>query len=257
MERRKHVLNDVWEDYKREIAIDLVQVNPISLERIIADLFMVGEFYYYLLNIGDSSIENPHENLLKLHGLAQLPQHLNEIIALVHPEDLPFVLDAERTVLDKLKEIGWEHKSNLKSSYCFRMRVANGSYELFHHQALCVSESEDGRMVKAINIHTNINHITSVNNYSVLVSGISPRDDFYQISLVPAPSTQLGPPQHLSRRELEVLKLITQGFSSSEISNLLFLSPFTVRTHRKNILRKTATRNSSELVRKCITWGLI
>jgi DNA-binding CsgD family transcriptional regulator len=52
----------------------------------------------------------------------------------------------------------------------------------------------------------------------------------------------------LSRKEKEILLLISRGYSSREIAKLIFLSPNTVNTHRKNIIRKTGTRNILEAV---------
>lgn len=48
--------------------------------------------------------------------------------------------------------------------------------------------------------------------------------------------------KHLSEREIEVLKLIMQEFSSEEIAEKLFISKSTVDTHRKNILEKTGVK---------------
>jgi DNA-binding NarL/FixJ family response regulator len=42
----------------------------------------------------------------------------------------------------------------------------------------------------------------------------------------------------LSKREIEIIALIKKGYSSKEIAGKLFLSSFTVETHRKNIFRK-------------------
>lgn len=61
----------------------------------------------------------------------------------------------------------------------------------------------------------------------------------------------------LSQREREVLRLIAEGISSKEIAEKLHLSPGTVETHRKNLLRKLNARNSAELIRMAITEGLL
>lgn len=44
--------------------------------------------------------------------------------------------------------------------------------------------------------------------------------------------------QNLTRRELEILKLICQNLSSKDIANKLCISVFTVDTHRKNMMQK-------------------
>lgn len=53
----------------------------------------------------------------------------------------------------------------------------------------------------------------------------------------------------LSRREIEIVKLIGQGKTSQEIADLLFIGKTTVDTHRKNILKKLSLSGKSELLR--------
>ena len=52
----------------------------------------------------------------------------------------------------------------------------------------------------------------------------------------------------LSERELEVLSLICQGFSNQEIRDKLFISKRTVDKHRSNLLSKTNSKNTANLV---------
>ena len=52
----------------------------------------------------------------------------------------------------------------------------------------------------------------------------------------------------LTARELEVLNLLSQGCSSKEISQKLFISPNTVEYHRKQLLRKTCAKNVAQLI---------
>lgn len=54
--------------------------------------------------------------------------------------------------------------------------------------------------------------------------------------------------QKLSLRELEILGLIMQGFTNEAISEKLFISYETVRTHRKHILQKTGAKNTASLI---------
>ncbi len=61
----------------------------------------------------------------------------------------------------------------------------------------------------------------------------------------------------ISKREKEVLKLICQGYKNKEIAEKLFISSRTVDNHRANLLRKTNTKNSAELVAFAIKNKLI
>ena len=61
----------------------------------------------------------------------------------------------------------------------------------------------------------------------------------------------------LSRREIEVLKLICGEFSNSEIAEKLFLSVSTVETHRKNLIAKLGVNNTVGLVKFALKNKLI
>lgn len=252
---KKHPLVEVWNSYSgiRKEKKHIAHIPPI--ERIIGEMFAIGEFYYYVINLTNSTLSHHHPNLLKLHGLTEYPQNLKEIIDLTHPDDIPFIMKAEEKVIQKMMELGKENHLYLKSSYCFRMKTARGNYELFHHQAVLTMEDEDHNLIQSVNIHTNIHHITKKNPNTVLITGIGPRNDFYQIK-IENPSENSSD-INLTKRETEVLALIAKGYSGSEISKMLILSEHTIRTHRKNILVKTKCRNSKELLTKAFECGLI
>ena len=56
----------------------------------------------------------------------------------------------------------------------------------------------------------------------------------------------------LSDREIEILKLIAEGFSSTEIGSKLFISPRTVDTHRNNLIQKLKVNGIAGLIRLAI-----
>ncbi|MBJ6108746.1 response regulator transcription factor [Hymenobacter sp. BT523] len=61
----------------------------------------------------------------------------------------------------------------------------------------------------------------------------------------------------LSKREMEVLSLVAEGFTNAEIAIKLFTSKRTVETHRQNIMEKTQTRNTAALIRLAAIQGLL
>lgn len=52
----------------------------------------------------------------------------------------------------------------------------------------------------------------------------------------------------LSEREIEIVKLVSGGYSSAEIANNLIISLHTVNSHRKNILKKLGLKSPTELI---------
>jgi two-component system response regulator NreC len=66
--------------------------------------------------------------------------------------------------------------------------------------------------------------------------------------LAAEPPTPNGPPDDLSARELEVLRLIAAGHTNSEIAKRLYLSVRTVESHRAHIQQKTGRTTRADLV---------
>lgn len=67
----------------------------------------------------------------------------------------------------------------------------------------------------------------------------------------------LDSPPNITKRELEVLKLICKGKSTLETSEILLLSQRTIDTYRSKLLEKTACRNIAELIMYAIRNRLI
>lgn len=61
----------------------------------------------------------------------------------------------------------------------------------------------------------------------------------------------------LSRREVEIIKLITQEYSNEDIAAHLAISKRTVETHRKNIFKKTKVKSIVGLVMLAIKSKLV
>jgi two-component system response regulator NreC len=70
----------------------------------------------------------------------------------------------------------------------------------------------------------------------------------------PAPD---GPPDDLSERELEVLRMVALGHTNSEIAAQLYLSARTVETHRAHVQQKLRVNTRAELVRYALDHGLL
>jgi two-component system response regulator NreC len=66
-----------------------------------------------------------------------------------------------------------------------------------------------------------------------------------------------GPPDGLTERELEILRLIALGHTNNEVAERLFLSVRTIESHRAHIQHKTGRTTRSELVRYALDHGLV
>ncbi len=65
------------------------------------------------------------------------------------------------------------------------------------------------------------------------------------------------PEVDLSKREMEILSLIAEGFTNQEIADKIFTSKRTVEGHRQNLIDKTQSRNSAALIRYAVLRGIV
>ncbi|MEM9888219.1 MAG: response regulator transcription factor [Bacteroidota bacterium] len=108
---------------------------------------------------------------------------------------------------------------------------------------------------------------TPPNEFRAAISKVISRNEVYIGSNVQISNPKQKTPKRLkdnfqkrlclSKREKEILSLISQGYTSVGISEALFISKHTVETHRKNILRKLNFNSSTELVKFAVQQGLI
>ncbi len=70
-------------------------------------------------------------------------------------------------------------------------------------------------------------------------------------------ATDTRTPGSLSKRELEVLRLIAEGLTNAEIADRLFTSKRTIETHRQNIIEKTQAKNTAALIKYAVSEGII
>lgn len=78
-----------------------------------------------------------------------------------------------------------------------------------------------------------------------------------QLALSLLPGNEENPVDRLSRREFQVMLMISQGLSNTEISERLCLSPKTVSTYRSRLLDKLDAHNEVDLIRIAVEQGMV
>lgn len=67
----------------------------------------------------------------------------------------------------------------------------------------------------------------------------------------------IGNNSNITPRELEILDFLSRGLSSKEIAEKLFISPHTVEYHRRQMLKKTDSKNIAELIGNAFRLGIL
>jgi DNA-binding CsgD family transcriptional regulator len=258
MKPNTQLLRTVWGDYNEFFTKSDVGLEKIKFDELIASVFSNGPFYFYIVDFFDMQIKYMSPLVKDIHGLDPEKTSFHDILNQIHPDDMGFVAKAEAIACDLLYNTLRKEKSEkYKVSYCFRFKTSDGSYQLFNHQAIVLTTDNDGRVAKSLNIHTNISHLTTENNFKISFIGLFGEPSYLNISVddhvfLPKITKPL-----FSKRETEIIRLMSEGCTNAVIAEKLFIAFNTVKNHRKNILCKADCKNLGQLITKCITEGLI
>ncbi len=249
-------MHNVWNTHGMVSPIK-IELPELNIEELAGSIFSSGPTYFFIIDFSDRSISHVSQSMKEIHGIDLSNVTLDEILSLIHPDDMEHVAKSESLCSYYLGEnqLLWQKSTFYKLSYSFRFKVADGSYRLFLHQSLNLSVDHLGRTAKSLNIHTDISHLTKENDYSISFIGLKGEPSYFNLKydFVRHEEHQY----YFSNREVEIISLLAEGLSSVEIANKLHISNETVRNHRKNILEKADCKNMVQLVRKMTLIGLI
>jgi DNA-binding CsgD family transcriptional regulator len=234
--------------------------KQLTLELIdqIAILFAGGSFYYYILNFDNLQMDFVNGGIREVLGIKPNEFSIPKLIEVMYPEDLEMMYVKERAAQNfLLNTIPKDEIPLYKLAYLIRLQDSRGKYKTILHQAKAINVSEGGKILQVIVVHTDISYLNAPFDHKI--SFISSKRPSY-FSILPDTTLELlkySLKNILSVREKEIIKKVAEGKSLNEIADELFVSPHTVNTHKKYILRKSHCKNTTELIARCIREGII
>jgi DNA-binding CsgD family transcriptional regulator len=130
-----------------------------------------------------------------------------------------------------------------------KLRNPYGVYDEILFQCYLFYSEIPHKTVYIIQVHTNIDWYKNFRGGFHYYSG-------NDISLFKYPDEALlKMGNDLTKREFEIIKLVESGMSSEQIAKKLFLSTFTINTHRGNILKKSGKAHISDLIYELMEEG--
>ena len=240
-----------------QIAIKDTDLGEINIDELVSSIFSAGPTYYYVIDFYTMTLSHVSSTIKEIHGVDPDTVTFSDILNLIHPEDVDFVSKTEQKAAELFDNIiGRDKLIKYKFNFCIRFKVHTGEYKLFLHQSLVLTLDEHGGFGKSLNIHTDISHLTTVNNYKVSFVGLLGEPSYTNIQIYEGNDSTTNYTSY-SKREIEVLKLIGEGLTNSEISKRLHIALDTAKNHRRNILDKAGVKNTAQLIKKSILEGLI
>lgn len=250
-------LKQVWKEEEFLNSNFSIDIPSTILQDCISNMFCPGPFYYYIFNFTDFTFDYVHPNVQEVLGVETEGLTTTDLTERLHPDDREYMATCEQIAGDFLfRRISKSDIVNYKVCYSYRVKMNNGVYEMLLHQARALTVDQTGAISKAFGVHTNVEHLMPHNNYKISFIGLNGARSY--LSLDVPRRDAIGLLKHpYSPRELQIIRLLSEGMNAEAIAAALEISKETVRTHRKNILRKSGSENTVQAVAKCIREGII
>ncbi|WP_066225217.1 response regulator transcription factor [Formosa haliotis] len=256
---------DLW---RREYSSKVNIYEPYKSKdqlRLFASLFAPGETYFYILNMHNLQLEYVSESIMNVLGITPEEATIEKIVSTALLDDLELLEKKEEVIKDFfLNFCNSEQRLDYKALYTYRMKDFNNEIKNMLHQVTVLSLDNNNLPQHAISIHTDISHVQQQSLSKISFMSLSGEKSYYNIDVSEGifnPNitckNSMNLLELLTNRELEIVKLLSKGFSTNQISDKINVSVHTVQTHRKNINKKTGFKNAAELIAICLMSGVI
>lgn len=111
------------------------------------------------------------------------------------------------------------------------------------------------KSVSADELVFSVKHVANGNKYLCTELSIRQLDRLIQKSNMEYGGVDIS--KNFSMREIDVLHLIAEGLTNSEMSDRLFISKRTVEGHRQSLIEKTGSRNTAALIKYAVLNGIV
>lgn len=239
-------------EYYEELLNNLLETHPV-----VKSFHSLGPMAYYIFSYVDLGIKFLSPNIFgKLFRLSEQEAQkklgelgMNYTFSIMHPADKKILTeDCFRLAEEIAKEIPIGSRDKVRYTNNYRALRGDGTYGKYLSQFCVVPDRETGYPLIGIGTITDISDQKTDNKIifkAEFYDELSGHKEFTKV-FIPADN----PISTLSERELEIAHLIAQGDSSEEIAEKLFISPFTVKAHKRNIFEKMQVRKATELASK-------
>jgi DNA-binding CsgD family transcriptional regulator len=213
-------------------------------------IFNLQKGYYEFISsnmksiLGYDSKEFEGEKGMNIIFEVVLKEH-QEIFLNISTEIISYIFEQSATTNAK----------DFRFTACMKLNAKNGLSQWYLMDTNILQVNASGQPVRTIFTITNVDALKKDDAiyYDILKRNA---EGIYKPVLQKSIS-QSGPIQSLTEREYEILSFISKGQTSKQIADELFLSLFTVQTHRKNIKRKLNSKSNGEMINYALARGIV
>lgn len=202
-------------------------------------LHLLPFHFFYLVDLSENKIIH-EKGLTKYFGFEIKEKAYDEFFDLLHPEDLPALAYIERELIHS-KGVNNDEWRNANLIANCRIKNTTGCYSLISRTSSILEVDEEGRPKIILHLCNDLSNLVQENAVSYVLNVPGERE-----------KRKVSKKGNLTKRETQILRLIAQGKSSSEIGDELYISRETVDKHRKNMIKKTGCMDTHKLAIKAL-----
>lgn len=226
--------------------------------KILDNLLPPSSTFFMITNTVAGKYEFISSNFEYATGLSKKTMEergISYFLSLIHPTEIQNWLIIIKELMNFYMQNYEVNKLNkLEFQYNYRIKVGEDKYiNILENQVNLISDNRGKPIV-------GLGHFTVFGNdkpqpMTAVARYLNENNEYETVFRKVFGSKLLE--QLISKRELDILRLLALGCNNNEIAEKLFISLYTVQTHRKNMLAKCDAKNTTDLVVKCIRQGIL
>jgi len=237
-----------FNSYKKDLGNYFVQ-SIFDAENYLKNFKCSSLQFAYVINYRTGKITY-HQNIEKVLGRQNEDIDMTFLFNIIHPDDVKQVVELAKVVFEFSLQCKLLKPFDDLFYIDYRVKKSDGTYIRVNRQSTPIEFDDDGNIVSAISICTDISNLKKSTTIDYGITGVN------SVQFEKTHKT-LNIDSVLSKREKEVLSYIIKGKTSVDIGKELNISEDSVKTYRKRILEKTECKNSAELIYYAVKKGII
>lgn len=225
----------------------------LELHKKLLNIFQAGRHYYMIFNICNMELEFISPDIKKVLGYEADEVNAFFFLDQIHPDDKPYFLNFENRLTEFFSQLPLEKRGSYKFQHDYRIKTKSENYVRLLHQIVAIDFDAEN-YYRSLVLHTDITHIKKEGTPCFSIIGFDDEPSYYNIQVTENLTRSFD---LFTKREKEILRCVAEGKKSKAIAEELFISPHTVNTHRKAILRKADCKTPIDLINKSIREGWI
>lgn len=243
----------IWQDESVPVIISPKLLPDLETHKRLLKLFHVGDFYCYIFDLKRLELVYISPEIDEVLGKPEGEWTVHELMDRLHPDDVEFFMAAEREIGRFFASLPAEKAHLYKARYDVRLRRTDGVFLRILMQIVVFESDPSKNELKSFSVHTDITHLKQEARPVLSFIGMEGEPSYIDVTV----NRGLIKTTVFTPREMEILPLLVNGMTSSEIAAILNISKHTVDTHRRKMLREVNLRSTTELTNMALKEGWV